>query len=111
MECRFGEELASSSSQRCCVMDATKCNGLTAGHSQPAKTHTENTHGVIVALAQQIGNCDKPNLIARLARAGHLVHEGSEHSFTVVHPRWGMSNYCENFAALTAFARTVGVQR
>ena len=88
-------------------MDATKCNGLTADNSQPAKTHNENTCLRIVAFTD---NCNKPNLIARLARAGHLVHEGSEHSFTVVHPRWGMSRYCADFGALQRFARTVGAQ-
>jgi hypothetical protein len=30
-------------------MDATKGNGLTAGHSQPAKTNNETTNGAIVA--------------------------------------------------------------
>lgn len=111
MECRFGEELASSSSQRCCVMDATGCNGLTAGHSQPANTHSKEFNAAIVAFPEITSNCDKPNLIARLARAGHLVHEGSEHSFTVVHPRWGLSRFCQDFAALQQFARTAGVQQ
>jgi hypothetical protein len=91
-------------------MDATKGNGLTAEHSQPAKTHTKTLNAAIVAFPGITNNCDKPNLIARLARAGHLVHEGSEHSFTVVHPRWGMSRYCADFGALQRFARTVGVQ-
>lgn len=70
----------------------------------------QKTDSAIVALAEKIGNCDKPNLIARLARAGHVVHECSEQSFTVVNPRWGMSRYCENYAALIAFALQVGVR-
>ena len=65
----------------------------------------------IIPFSGASSNCNQSNLIARLTRAGHLVHEGSEHSFTVVHPRWGMLKYCEDFAALTAFARNVGVQR
>ena len=64
----------------------------------------------IIPFSGTSSNSDKPNLIARLARAGHLVHEGSEHSFTVVHPRWGMSRYCADFGALQSFARAVGVQ-
>lgn len=65
----------------------------------------------IIPFTGTSSNCDKPNLIARLARAGHLVHEGSEHSFTVVHPRWGLSRFCQDFAALQQFARTAGVQQ
>lgn len=65
----------------------------------------------IIPFSSASSNCDKPNLIARLARAGHLVHEGSEHSFTVVHPRWGLSRFCQDFAALQQFARTVGAKQ
>lgn len=88
-------------------MDATKGNGTTASNSHPAETHKDNTSSCIIAFTD---NCNKPNLIARIGRAGHLVHEGNEQSFTVVHPRWGLSRHCEDFAALLGFSRIAGVR-
>jgi hypothetical protein len=47
--------------------------------------------------------------IARLARAGHAVHKGSEGDFTVC--KYGLSMYCEDFAELQAFSRKLGVTK
>jgi hypothetical protein len=91
-------------------VDTTKCNGLTAGNSQPVKTYSKKLNPHIVPFPDTSGNCDKPNLIARFTHAGDLVHGCSEQGSTVIHPRWRMRRYCEDFAAVTAFARTVGVK-
>jgi len=48
-------------------------------------------------------------LRAQFSRAGHVVHKGSNFDFTVVHRSWGMSRYCQDFAALQRFARQLGV--
>ena len=47
-------------------------------------------------------------LIAKLAIAGHAVHQGHCGDFTV--GRWGMSRYCQDAKALKAFAAQVGVE-
>ena len=49
------------------------------------------------------------SLIARFSLAGHAVHKGQEHDYTVIRRKFGMSRYCPDFAALEAFARLVGV--
>lgn len=49
-------------------------------------------------------------LKARLALAGHQVHEGSNNDFIVVKADWVMSRHCPDLAALRRFARVVGVQ-
>lgn len=64
--------------------------------------------GAIISLAPRISNRDTANLIAKLARAGHMVHKGKEHDFTVVQIHWGMSRYCRDLAELNSFARQVG---
>lgn len=48
-------------------------------------------------------------LKAKLALAGHQVHEGSNNDFIVVKADWGMSRHCPDMAALRRFARVVGV--
>lgn len=83
-------------------------NGSTVCTSQPVRTQ-ENTLNVAILSFPE--TCDKANLIARLTRAGHAVHVGSEHDFTVVNVRFGQSRYCPDLAALQNFARTVGVTR
>ena len=50
------------------------------------------------------------NLIARFALAGHAVHKGPDLDYTVVHRKHGMSRYCQDFAALQAFAKVLGVK-
>ena len=47
-------------------------------------------------------------LIAKLALAGHAVHQGHCGDFTV--GRWGMSRYCQDAKAQKAFAIQVGVE-
>ena len=47
-------------------------------------------------------------LTAKLALAGHVVHQGQCGDFTV--GRWGMSRYCQDADALKAFAIQVGVE-
>ena len=49
-------------------------------------------------------------LIAKLALAGHAVHQGQCGDFTVVQRNWGMSRYCQDAKALKAFAVQVGVE-
>ncbi len=63
---------------------------LTDGASQQAPDHN--------AIANQIG---------RFALAGHVVNGGSMGDFTVY--KYGLSRYCANFAALTVFARQLGL--
>lgn len=46
-------------------------------------------------------------LIAMLALRGHAVHAGKSGDFLVC--KYGMSRYCQDFAALQAFARQLGV--
>lgn len=47
--------------------------------------------------------------IARLVRAGHAVHKGSQGDFTV--RKYGLSMYCEDFIELQAFSRKLGVTK
>ena len=47
--------------------------------------------------------------LARLALAGHTVHEGGAGDFTVC--KYGMTRYCKDFAELEAFARQLGVKQ
>jgi len=47
-------------------------------------------------------------LIAQMGILGHDVIRENNSAFTV--HRWGMSRYCENFAALKKFASIVGVR-
>ena len=98
-------------------MRPTKGNGLTAGNSQPAKTHTKHTTILeapptivnVVDLATERQAKDAATLIARFAMAGHAVHRGDAGDFLVC--RYGLSRWCENLAALQAFAVRVGVSR
>ncbi len=46
-------------------------------------------------------------LIARLALAGHVVHKGQRGDFTVC--KYGYSYYAQDFDALQAFTRKLGV--
>ena len=97
-------------------MQPQKGNGLTAGNSQPAKSHTKHAHILgapparvnIVDLARERQEKDAATLIARFILAGHEVHRGDHGDFLV--SRWGLSRWCENLAALRAFAVRVGVR-
>lgn len=68
----------------------------------------QNTNAANVAPAEKTGN-QYAMLIAQLALRGHAVHRGNNHDFTV--HRWGMSRYCQDFAALEAFAIVLGVKK
>lgn len=47
------------------------------------------------------------SLIARFALAGHAVNTCRSGDYVV--SKWGLTRYCENFEALQAFARQIGV--
>lgn len=47
-------------------------------------------------------------LLARLALAGHEVHKCRSGDYVVC--RWGLTRYCQDFEALQAFARQIGVR-
>ena len=47
--------------------------------------------------------------IARLALAGHTVHDGGTGDFLV--SKYGLSHYCKDFAELQAFARQLGIKQ
>ncbi len=48
-------------------------------------------------------------LRAKFAMRGHLVHEGGNHDFIVVHRDWGHSRHCPDYSALVRFGRVLGV--
>ncbi len=82
-----------SAAQTCERPDASRAN---------AEGSTEN--------ASIIADADKATatIIARLALEGHVVQRGRSGDFTA--SRWGLSCYCQDVAALQAFARLVGVR-
>lgn len=47
--------------------------------------------------------------LAQLAIAGHVVHKGQSGDYTVC--KYGMTRYCQDFEALQAFARQLGVKQ
>ncbi len=47
-------------------------------------------------------------LIAKLALAGHSVHQDNHGSFLV--SRWGVSRFCIDLESLRSFAKQVGVK-
>ncbi len=47
--------------------------------------------------------------VARLALAGHAVHQGQRGDFTVC--KYGLTKYCADSAELQAFAVKLGVNR
>ena len=47
--------------------------------------------------------------LAQLAIAGHVVHTGQSGDYTVC--KYGMTRYCQDFEALQAFARQLGVKQ
>lgn len=57
---------------------------------------------------------DRPSKALAIIKAkfelhGHGVHDGSNHDFIVVQKNWGHSRYCQDYAALVAFGRQLGV--
>ena len=89
-------------------MNATNSNGLTATNSQPAETNTLNTNGLDFATGQRQRKAIT-TLIAELALAGHAVHELRCGDFLVC--KYGYSHYAQDFDALQAFARRLGVNK
>lgn len=60
-------------------------------------------------VANQSDKCKQKTiatLTAQLALKGYEVHEGSSEDFLVT--RWNLSRYCQDLAALIAFADEVG---
>ena len=81
-------------------------NGLTAGNSQPVKTHAQNTDNSDFATGTQRSKAES-TLIATLALAGHAVHELRCGDYLVC--KYGYSYYAQDFEALHAFAVRLGV--
>ena len=71
-------------------------NGLPPTEGQSVKTHSKFTADS-TAVADQI---------ARLTRAGHVVHQSGLGDFLVT--KYGLSRYCAGFDELKAFAQKVG---
>jgi hypothetical protein len=85
-------------------MDATKGNGLTTPHSQPAKTLSKHTADS--ATIDQHSKAES-NLIERLVLARHTVHQGRDGDYIV--SKYGLSRYCTDLAELQTFAIKLGV--
>ncbi|MDP2367560.1 hypothetical protein [Rhodoferax sp.] len=75
-------------------------------------THTEFTpeNDLDFPTGQRPDQKRLANLIAQFALAGHAVHKGRDLDFTVIYRKYGMSRYCQDFAALQAFAKMLGVK-
>lgn len=84
----------------------TNTNEKAAGASNTNGLHTD-TNSVDFPTPDAQGK-DFATLAAQFALKGHAVHKDNGDDFIVT--RWGMSRYCEDFAALQAFAERVGVQ-
>ncbi len=79
--------------------DATNVNGLhITNNSVDFPTADANFSQRVKAVSTQV---------ARLALAGHVVHQGQHGDFTVC--KYGMTRYCKDFTELQAFARQLGV--
>jgi len=81
-------------------------NGLTAGNSQPVITHTQHPDNFDFATGTQRSK-EASTLIAKLALAGHAVHELRSGDYLV--SKYGYSYYAQDFDALHAFAVRLGV--
>lgn len=81
-----------------------------AGASNANGLHTD-TNGTDFrsqgAIDQALDGKAITHQIARLALAGHAVHQAEGGDFLVT--RWGQTRYCANFAELQAFAVKLGV--
>lgn len=91
-------------------MTHTNTNEKAAGASYTSGPHTD-TNGVNFRTAGTIDQAHDGKALAtqlqRLALAGHTVHRGDIGDFTVC--KYGMSRYCQDFAALQDFAKMLGV--
>lgn len=77
-----------------------------AGNTGPFGNHSTNTRDYPT---EMIFGKASPALKALFARAGHLVHDGSDDDYFVIKANWGMSRHCRDYAALVAFGRQLGV--
>ena len=59
------------------------------------------------AIDQALDGKSIAHQVARLALAGHAVHQAEGGDFLVT--RWGQTRYCADFAELQAFAVKLGV--
>ena len=87
-------------------MNPTNSNGLTAGNSQPVKTHTQSTNNLDFATGDKKSKAES-TLIARLALAGHSVHPLREAGYLV--SKWGYTFHAGDLGELQAFSRRLGV--
>jgi len=88
-----------------------------SGTATPIKENALNTQGIkgakTIAVASSefatrpVPSKEEATLIAKMAMAGHAVHRGRVGDFTAC--KYGMSRYCEDFAALKRFAIQLGV--
>lgn len=80
-----------------------------AANSKGLMTDTNRVNFARQGLTNQapVGNVIA-HQIARLALAGHSVHDGGTGDFLV--SKYGLSRYCKDFAELQAFARQLGVK-
>ena len=88
-------------------MNATNCNGMTTPHSHPAETNTLNTNDLDFPTGQRQRKAVLTQ-IAELCIAGHAVHELRCGGFLVC--KYGLSYYAQDFEALQAFAKKLGVR-
>ncbi|WP_138514557.1 hypothetical protein [Rhodoferax bucti] len=88
-----------------------------SGTATPIKENALDTQGIkgaktIAVSAAEFATRPLPSkeentLIAQMALAGHAVHRGKNGGFTAC--KYGMTRYCEDFAALKRFATQLGV--
>ena len=88
-------------------MSATNCNGLAAANNQPAKTNALNTNDLDFPTGQRQRKAVVTQ-IAELCIYGHAVHALQCGGFLVC--KYGLSYYAQDFEALQAFAKKLGVR-
>ena len=74
----------------------------------PASADTKTINDLDFATGTRPGKAEATQ-IAQLALAGHAVHKGKCGDYMVCN--YGMSRYCQDFDALQAFARKLGVTK
>jgi hypothetical protein len=89
-------------------VSATNSNGMTTPHSHPAKTNTLNTNNLDFPTGQRQRKAVS-TVTAQLALHGHAVHALMCGDFLVC--KYGLSYYAQDFEALQAFAKKLGVMQ